>query len=65
MEVAECQAPTISNVSANPTISIKKHTKAAILRDPASLAHWSQILFSCPAMDSSESDDVLDEISDK
>ena len=62
MEVAVHQVLTISNVSANPTISVKKHTKAAILRDPASLAHWGQILSSCPAMDSSESDDLLDEI---
>ena len=65
MEVAVHRVLTISNVSANPTISVKKNTKAAILHDPASLAHWSQILSSCPAMDSSESDDLLDEISDK
>ena len=66
MEVAVRQVLTISTVSVNrTTISVKKHTKAAILRDPASLAHWGQILSSCPAMDSSESDDLLDEISDK
>ena len=65
MEVAVRRVLTTSNVSVNPTISVKKHTKAAILRDPASLAHWGQILSSCPAMDSSESDDLLDEISDK
>ena len=65
MEVAVCRVLTTLNVSANPTISVKKYTKAAILRDPASLAHWSQILSSCPAMNSSESDDLLDEISDK
>ena len=53
LEVAVRRVLTTSNVSAtNPTISVKKHIKAAILQDPASLAHWSQILSNCPAMNS-------------
>ena len=65
MEVALRQVLTTSNVSANATISVKKLIKAAILHDPASLAHWRQILSRCPAMNSSKSDDLLEKINDK
>ena len=65
MEIAVRRVLTVANVSANPTISVKKHIKATILHDSALLAHWNQILSNCPAMNSSESDDLLDEISDK
>ena len=65
IEVAIYRVLTISNVSTNLTICVKERTKAAILHDPALLAHWSQILSGCPAMYSSESDDLQDEINDK
>ena len=65
METAARRVLTISRVSANTTISIKEYTKTAILNDPAVLTHWNHILGHCSTMNSSESDDLLEEISEK
>ena len=65
METAVRRVLTISHASTNPTISIKEHTKTAILNDPAVLAHWNHILGHCSTTNSNESDDLLEEISEK
>ena len=42
-----------------------EQTKTAVLNDPAVLVHWHHILSICQPMDSSTSDSLLEEITEK
>ena len=59
MEIAVRHVLSISNISSSPATSIKERAKAEILTDLAVLTYWNHILEHCPAMDSSDSDDLM------
>ena len=65
MEMAVRRVLTTESLGKQPKLEIMKTIKASVLNDPTVMTCWDSILTDCPVMESSTSDNLLDEITEK
>ena len=65
MEIASRRVLSVEHVTSHPSIKIKKEVQESIMNDPAVTTHWNYLLSKVEALDTDESDELLEEIVDK
>lgn len=65
METAVRQVFSTAKISRTSAVPLTKQAQTVVLNDPAVLVHWHDILSVCQPMESSDSDNLLEEMAEK